>query len=234
MTRTAEATAVGIVGAALGYGTGLVLQNIGVEGAAPVLGAVGGLNGLVSGGAQIYAWTTMRGRLAFVLDSSWAMVGTFTGMVLHAANVLVPGRDYVRELSRRQNRHVYAKGAALRGGFALSMGNVISNAAGTVGLRGESEAVARRRRFVTAHEELHIWQNRAFGPAFQALYLLWMAIGGVAGFLAWPFVGGGLGRSVETVAYYNNPFEYWAYRNDDYWPPRDIHPKLGWKGRRPV
>ena len=33
-----------------------------------------------------------------------------------------------------------------------------------------------------------------------------------------------------TLAYYNNPFEYWAYRRDRYWPPAGADQSLAWKG----
>ena len=38
---------------------------------------------------------------------------------------------------------------------------------------------------------------------------------------------------VETFAYYDNPFEYWAYRKDRYWPPRGAHPRFVWPPRPP-
>ena len=39
-----------------------------------------------------------------------------------------------------------------------------------------------------------------------------------------------LSKLVETACYYNNPFEYWAYCNDENWPPRGAHPLLAWGG----
>ena len=215
-----EAVAVGLGGGVLGA---LMTGTVGH----PLIGALpGGLNGMVSGALGIYAWRSASGRLAFVLDSTWGLVGTSLGLVIHLVNVAWPRVDYVEEISLRRNRHVYAGGLALRGGFALSMGNVISNGGGKVGLRGESDLVARRRRFVTAHEELHIWQNRLFGPFFHVLYGAWLVLGTCIGLVMWPVVRGGLLNAVETMAYYNNPFEFWAYRNDDYWPPRGSHPRL--------
>jgi hypothetical protein len=34
---------------------------------------------------------------------------------------------------------------------------------------------------------------------------------------------------VESCAYYLNPFEWWAYSRDDYWPPKGKVADLGWK-----
>ncbi len=225
MRRVVEALAVGAGGGVAGWATGSLVGL-------PALGfLLGSLNGVVSGFAGIYDWRSRRGWTAAILDSTWGLVGTALGLALHAVNVVWPGSGYVESLSRRRCRHVYAAGASLRGGFALSMGNVISNAGGKVGLKGESERARRRRRFVTAHEELHIWQNRWFGPLFHITYGGWLVMGGIVGLMLWPVVRGRLFNAIETVAYYDNPFEYWAYRNDGYWPPRGIHPKLGWKRR---
>ena len=37
------------------------------------------------------------------------------------------------------------------------------------------------------------------------------------------------GSTIATFAYFDNPFEYWAYRNDKYWPPSDAHPSFVWR-----
>lgn len=225
MPRLGEAALVGI---AAGVAGGLAATPIGLTAAGA---ALAGINGVVSGYLGIYDWRQWRGWVAAVLDSTWGLVGTTLGLALHVINLISPGADYSDELSRRRGRHVYAGGMALRGGFAMAMGNVISNAGGRVGLRGESELVQRRRQFVTDHEELHIWQSRWFGPLFQLIYGIWLVGGVLAGAIMWPVVRGRFFSAVETVAYYDNPFEYWAYRNDGYWPPRGIHPKLAWKPR---
>ena len=38
-------------------------------------------------------------------------------------------------------------------------------------------------------------------------------------------------RLVETAAYYDNPFEFWAYKRDDHWEDNRADPVLKW--RRP-
>ena len=227
IARPAEAIAVGTICGALAAVTG------GLIGLAVPAGVVGAVNGVVSGWLGIYDLGRPQGWVALILDSTWGVVGIGLGLVLHGVNLFMPRSGYEPELSRRQDRHVYAGGAALKPGFALTLGNVVSNGGGRAGLRGESEAVARRRRFVIAHEGLHIWQNRWFGPSYQGIYLLWLVTGAVIGTLVWPVAKGRWWSAVETVAYYDNPFEYWAYRHDGYWPPRGIHPRLGWRKRVP-
>lgn len=223
--RLVEALAIGALGGAV---AGLVGSIVDLT---LVVAIVGAGNGLVSGWLGIYELGHSRGWVALALDSSWGVLGTALGLLLHVVNLFMTGSGYEPDLSERQNRHVYNRGASVRGGFALSMGNVVSNAGGKVGLRGETAAVVRRRRLVTAHEDLHVWQNRWFGPLFQVVYVLWLILGTVAATLAWPVVRGSYWNAVETVAYYDNPFEFWAYSNDDYWPPRGVHPRLCWRRR---
>ena len=33
---------------------------------------------------------------------------------------------------------------------------------------------------------------------------------------------------VETCSYYTNPFEWWAYSRDSYWPPHGKVADVGW------
>jgi hypothetical protein len=218
-----EAVGVGVVGGAL---AALVGWIVGIEIAAAVVGTA---NGLISGWLGVYNLRRARGWAALTLDSTWGLLGVALGLVLHVANLFWPAPGYDPGLSVRQDRHLYAAGASVRTGFAFTLGNVVSNAGGRAGLHGDSPAVARRRRFVIAHEELHIWQNRWFGPLFQLVYFVWLVGGAIVGTIAWPIVRGRWWNAVETAAYYDNPFEYWAYRNDDYWPPSGAHPRLAWR-----
>jgi hypothetical protein len=212
-----EALAAGLAGAALGGLAGtLAFGVLALPGA-----AIGGLNGLASGALGIYDWRSPRGWLAFATDSTWALLGTSVGLTLHAVNALYPGAAYCPALSRRRNRHVYLSGARLKPALALTLGNVISN--GAEG-RGEPNV-----SFLENHEALHVWQGRLFGPLFQATYAVWFPLGALVGLVVWCFDRREpLRRLVETVAYFDNPFEYWAYRNDRYWPPREAHPKVAW------
>jgi hypothetical protein len=211
---------VGLAGVVLGFATGFLAGGVLAVPAA----AVAGLNGVISGARGIYDWRSVRGWLAFLADSTWALPGTAAGVALHAINAFRREAGYVSRLSVRRNRHVYESGVALKRSLALTQGNVISNA----GL-GRREMI---ESFLDNHEGFHVWQGRVFGPLFQVVYLIWFPLGALAGFAIWlANRRESLAALVETAAYYNNPFEYWAYRNDDYWPPRRAHPKLCW-GRR--
>jgi RHS repeat-associated protein len=183
--------------------------------------AMGGLNGLISGMMNIYDWGDWRGWLAFLSDSTWGLVGTTLGNIVHVINVFWPDSNYRYDLSARQNRHVYEGGMYLKNGFAFTQGNVISNA-------GQNDP-GINLSFISDHEELHIWQNRIFGPLFQTTYIVW-AIGGfiVANIVWLTDTDEDWGSLVETAAYYDNPFEYWAYNNDSKWPPGGAHPDLAW------
>jgi hypothetical protein len=85
---------------------------------------------------------------------------------------------------------------------------------------------------VQQHEAVHVWQQRALGPAYPLLYGLWMAGGAVVGAAVWLFHRDEpLFSFVETAAYYDNPFEYWAYRHQGHWPPSRVNPRLAWPPR---
>lgn len=224
MRRLAESVCLGAIGGLL---AGAVGRLLGLERAFALIGAG---NGLISGWRGVYRLDRARGWAAFTLDSTWGLLGTGAGLALHGVNRLLDG-GYHPGMSQDRDRHVYAAGFAPRRGFAVTMGNVVSNGGGPVGLDGDDPRVVRRRRLIDLHEELHIWQNRWFGPAFPAVYGAWLVAGAVAATVAWPWVRGSWWEAVETVAYYDNPFEYWAYRRDGYWPPKDTHPKLVWGPR---
>jgi len=214
--KALEAVATGMAGVALVGGFGFVL---GVLPAIP-FGLAGGLNGFISGARGIYDWRTRKGWLAFVADSTWGILGTSTSVVLHALNSLRTS-CYSSRLSFRRNRHIYEGGFGLKSNLALTQGNVISNAG-----QGRGEIV---ESFLDNHEELHIWQQRFFGPFFQLIYFVWFPLGTLVGLAVWVRNRDeSLARLVETASYYNNPFEYWAYRNDRFWPPSRAHPKVRW------
>lgn len=218
--RAAEAAGTAAVGAVLG---GLAGSLVGLAVPAAV---VAGLNGAVSGARGVYRWRRPDGVLAFVLDSTWAQPMTVAGLVAHAVGAMRGTPGYSPELSRRQNRHVYARGMQIRKGFATTFGNVVCGA-------GDLTR-ARRAKLVTDHEDVHVWQARWFGPAYPVLYLGWMVGGGAAGAAVWATRRRDerFARVVESCAYYLNPFEWWAYSRDDHWPPHGIVEHLGW--RRPV
>ncbi len=213
----AEAVAVAAAGATL---SGLAGSLVGLAVPAAVVGA---LNGAVSGWRQVYDWRVAKGGAAFVLDSTWALGTTTAGLMAHAVAAVRGDAGFVERASRRQNRHVYARGLQLRRGFAITLGNVV-NGAGDV-------TRPRRLKLVTDHEDVHVWQARGFGPCYPMLYLGWMVGGGVAGAIVWATSRRDerLTRVVESCAYYLNPFEWWAYSRDDHWPPSGKIDALGWK-----
>jgi hypothetical protein len=187
-----------------------------------VVGAImGGMNGLISGMTGIYNWASIDGWLAFLSDSTWGLIGTSLGNIVHVINLFYGNANYRSDLSHRQNRHVYEGGFALKGDFAFTQGNVISNAG--QGGRGINAS------FIAQHEELHIWQSRIFGPLYQGTYVVWGIGGAIVGTVVWFFnTDQDYGSVIETAAYYNNPFEYWAYKNDNNWPPAGANPVIRW------
>lgn len=222
-TCALEATAAGVAGGALG---GITLSVLGLGWPGAVVGA---LNGALGGWRATYSWRRPTGALAFALDSTWALPMTTAALATHLTAAPQRGRGgHLRDLSWRANRHVYARGFRLRKGFLITIGNTV-HGAGDGALTS-----ARRRRVVTDHEDVHVWQGRWFGPLFPVLYGGWMLAGGAVGALVWatrrradPFTA-----VVETCAYYLNPFEWWAYSRDGNWPPAAKVDGLGW--RRPM
>ena len=213
---TPEGLIVGLVGGVLGAAAGSLV------GLAIPAAVVGGLNGLVSGHRKVYDWRSPKGLASLVLDSTWALTTTAAGLVAHAVAAKQSDAEYSPTLSERQNRHVYSRGMVVRKGFATTLGNVV-NGAGDL-------SRPRRAKLVTDHEDVHIWQERAFGPTYPVLYGGWMAGGAIAGAAAWalgrrdqPFT-----KMVESCAYYLNPFEWWAYSRDDHWPPSGKVDGVGW------
>ena len=227
----AEAAAVGLAGAVLTWSVLLAAGWVptSVAGAGAV---AAGLNGAISGARGVYQWRRPHGWVCWVLDSTWGLVGVAGGVLLHLANAFHPSSAYFDGMSRRTNRHVYEGGVTFRPGFAIAVGNVVSAGGGATGLRGESPRVMRRRRLVELHEGTHILQNRLFGPLYVLGYGAWMVLAGAAGLVIGPVMDRRRWRSVvETLAYYDNPFELWAYRRDGYWPPGGAHPSFVWKAR---
>jgi hypothetical protein len=212
-----ETALVGVAGAALAAATGSLV------GLAIPAAVIGGLNGVIAGRRKTYDWSSLSGRAAFALDSTWALTTTMSSLVSHGVGALRGDAQYSTELSERQNRHVYRRGFQARKGFAITLGNVISGA-------GDVSS-ARRAKLITDHENVHVWQARAFGPAYPVLYFGWTAGGAIAGAALWATVRRTekFSKVVESSAYYMNPFEWWAYSRDDHWPPGGLLENFGWR-----
>jgi hypothetical protein len=216
--RVVESVVTAAIGAALGRVVGgLINPPVGW-----ITAGVGGANGLLSGWRQIYSWSDRDGLLAFVLDSTWGVVMVAGSLFAHGWAVVTRAAHNEASLSTRQNRHVYRRGAQLKSGYTLTLGNVISGA-------GDVDE-QRRRRLITDHEGVHVWQARWFGPLYPIIYALWGIGGSLAGVVVW--LRGGrskpIGAVVQSIAYYSNPFEWWAYSRDAYWPPSGAV-GAGWK-----
>ena len=200
--RVTEAAAVGAAGAALGAGAGAL---VGLAAPAAVVAAT---NGVVSGYRQIYDWQTQKGRLAFVLDSTWALATTSAGLVSQLIGRVTKSR-YDESLSRRSNRHVFEHGFVVRRNFAVTVGNVVSGAGDTTD--------ERRRNLVIDHEDVHIWQSRMLGPLFPVMYLGWMVVMAPVAVVGWTRgrLSGdrstSLWAAIDKCAYWQNPLERQAY-----------------------
>ena len=187
--------------------------------------ASAGIAGAFSGLRRTYAWRSVAGWYAFVVDATWGLAGTTIGNLVNIANLFWKGAGYRPDLSYRRNRHVFEHGFRIGKRYANTQGSVISNAR-----IGESD---RRSQFLDRHEDLHVWQNRWFGPVYQGLYLAWLIGGFIVGSVAWAVQKTEpkqpISRFWSTCAYYNCPFEYWAYQNDDHWEDNETPlPGLRW------
>ncbi len=220
----AEAAAVGVLGAGIAAAVGSPL------GLAVPFAVVGAANGVLAGWRRMYDWNCSNGLVAFALDSTWALPMTAAALMSQAIGQLRGRPGYDPSLSRRSNRMVYRRGFVLRRGFLITVGNAVHGAGDT--------SIPRRRRLITDHEDVHVWQARWFGPFYPLLYGGWMVAGGAVGALVWivrrrnPDAAAPFAKVVETCAYYLNPFEWWAYSRDDHWPPSGKVRGLGW--RRPI
>ncbi len=64
---------------------------------------------------------------------------------------------------------------------------------------------------VETHESHHVLQHFIFGPIFTVSYMLWFIPAAVIGLIVGLIAGKGI-AGVEAWAYYNNPWEIWAYQ----------------------
>ena len=167
----------------------------------------------------IYDFGTYRGWTDFLLDYTWGLPGTALGYGLQGVDAFQPSAVYDPTLSAAVGWHVYHGGLKLPG-FTTTLGNV------TTGLGFGSKAMD----LLVNHEGLHVWQSRTFGPLYQTSYIGWMIGGAAFGTGYWLFHPEQDWYSlVETAAYYNNPWEVWAYVNDRNWPPPRANPALLWQ-----
>jgi hypothetical protein len=197
----------GVLGAAATGGTGVVGT------------AINDLNLLVTREMSIYNFRDPRGWAAFLLDYTWGLPGTTLGYGVQLINESLPNSGYDPALSQLVGSHVYTGGIGLPG-FTTTMGNVTTH----LGVGPGAKDV------LVNHEEVHVWQSRIFGPLFQTSYAGWLLGGAFVGTGYWYLHPNQDWFSlVETAAYYDNPWEVWAYVNDHNWPPAGANPALLWQ-----
>ena len=150
--------------------------------------------------------------VAFVLDSTWALITTAGALVVHAVAGApahawqLPG---VAQRAPRPSR--LRRGSRCGRGFLTTIGNVSSGASG------------RAPCVVEVHEHVHVWQARWFGPLYPLVYGVWTVLGAVVR-LAWLSPRTADRSGGRSVAYYRNPFEWWAYSREGRWPRRGRSP----------
>jgi hypothetical protein len=222
--RPLEAVVAGVLGAALGLGTGSLAELVlDAPHLAVAATTVAGASASIAGWRGVYDWRRPAGIAAFVLDSTWGLVMTAAGLFANIVGLVRRDSGYLSELSERQNVQVYRRGFVPRTGFATTLGNVIGGA-------GDVERIARRQ-LVTDHEVVHAWQARWLGPLFPLVYITSSALGAVYGIATWALRHRqrSIGRVIETYAYYCNPVEWWAYSRAGQWRPRKMVDHCGWR-----
>ena len=157
--------------------------------------AVAAVNGGFSGGRSIYNFKDGSGFLAFAADSSWSLDDTLFGDVFQAL-----GSNYDPS-SAGTNRTIYQDGAWFDNKVGTE-GNV------TIQLSANEGAYN--------HEGIHVLQSHIFGPTFTELYVGASVLEGIAGLGIWAVNQAegqhkDLGQQLEWYGYYENPFELWAY-----------------------
>ena len=169
----------------------------------------GAFIGLMDGAFRIHDW---RGP-AWIwcpLDVTWGLARPLHGCLCHAVNfgLRVPHAFGTNE--ERHGAHRHLGGFAFRREFAVTQGAVMSNML----IRFTSGAVTDFHPWTPlfAHENTHVLQNRLFGPLFTLTYLGWMGVWLSPALLIGTFGSHTLSDAVMWLAYYNNPWEVWAYK----------------------
>lgn len=156
--------------------------------------SVGTFTGMMDGMWQTHSWAG-PGVVAFALDETWGLNGSTQGDLLHLVDFSW-GDHAVGET--RTDAHRYNNGFAVKPGFAFTQGAVMSS----------NGAAAGSALF--SHENTHVWQNRLFGPLFTLSYIAWLIVFLLPGLIV-GLVSGAVGKGIENLSYFNNPWEVWGY-----------------------
>jgi hypothetical protein len=121
--------------------------------------AINDANLLIQRDLGIYNFRDWRGWAAFLLDYTWGFPGTALGYGVQAINAFYPNSGgYDPAFSALVGSHIYRGGIGLPG-FATTTGNVTTHLGTGPGADD----------LMINHEEVHVWQNRIFGPLFQTV-----------------------------------------------------------------
>lgn len=158
--------------------------------------------GFYDGFRRIHDWTG-TGALTFIADVTWGLPLNVNALAIHIINILTA--TAIDE--RRKGAHRYEGGFRIKGNFAFTQGNVLSNL--SVGPGND----------LYEHEQVHVLQNRMFGPLFWITYFGWLILFGFLGCISWLIFRNATNSSGTPIAgsfpiwwgYFNNPWELWAY-----------------------
>ncbi len=138
------------------------------------------------------------GWLLVLINASWGAFGNLIGIVHHVISWSFYKDHGKIEINARNFYTNYKSGLRLRHGsnpFAFTQAAVMTGPP------------------VEKHESHHVLQHFIFGPIFTVSYLLWFIPGALLGLVVGLIKDKGI-NGVEAWAYYNNPWEIWAYAVD--------------------
>jgi hypothetical protein len=164
--------------------------------------SVGAFTGMMDGLWQTHQWAG-PGVAAYFLDETWGLAGSTNGDLLHLYNFA--WADHVVG-ETRTDTHRYKKGFGFKPGYTFTQGAVMSGGANAQ----PNAAPGSSSQLLFAHENTHVWQNRAFGPFFTLSYLAWMALFLIPS-LIYGLAVGKAGDVIQGFTYFSNPWEAWGY-----------------------
>lgn len=166
--------------------------------------ALGAGGGWFEGFHKVHKWAGL-GMVTFVADYTWGLPLNVNAFLIHLINL--PWGTY-QDGDGRQGAHRYVSGFRIKGNFAFTQGNLLSNL-GDAPWGG-----------LYTHEQTHVLQNRLFGPFFWMTYFGWLILFGAAGLVGMiPPVRNSANVRLSNEfpmwwGYFNNPWELWAYTHN--------------------